>query len=526
MSRLFIAWKTTFYSLIDDRSMPRSVQMTALALILLGCLTVRLIVIDVPPLDRTMWKEIDYIEISKNYQKNGFDFFKPEITWPAEPPRVTAMEFPLVPYLAAALYSIFGFNVYTVRLISCVSFLVLTVFVFLLSRRELGAPVGLLSAMVSAVIPIDHGFGNILFSEPTVFACSAGAVYYFACAIESNRKLHWTLATMLFSLAVALKLEPLFLLLPISWASFRLYGFELKRYGKIALSICIAMVLPILWFSYAYHLGKTSIDVFGVFGGHDKLQTFTMLADPSWYRTMLLRLRWDILGEKVGAALFGIGLISCVVARRGGLIISYLLAVVCYFAIVAEGNIDAPYRQLNAVTPASILMAVGALAIAACGLSFTQLVGKRPKLQKWNLPTVALIAGLSLLSLYFINNHSKTLIKPIQPKNDRETFSEQVKKYAKPGDKLIMLGEYTTHKGGNDLSPVIYYYTGLQGWTLQKREWDLRKVHELIGRGAAFLGTYRMSREPDSAFFMNQIREYYPLLFEDRERELSLYQLR
>ena len=34
------------------------------------------------------------IEISKNYVKNDFNFFKPEITWPAEPPRVTAMELP------------------------------------------------------------------------------------------------------------------------------------------------------------------------------------------------------------------------------------------------------------------------------------------------------------------------------------------------------------------------------------------------------------------------------------------------
>ena len=166
MSGLYSAWKTTYLSLMEDRSLPASLQWTVLALILIGCLAVRLITIDVPPLDRTKWKEIDYIEISKNYVKNDFNFFKPEITWPAEPPRVTAMELPVVPFAAAILYKIFGYNVFTVRLIPLAFWLVLVVYVFLLARRELGPLVGLAAAMAAAIMPLYHEFRNILFSEP------------------------------------------------------------------------------------------------------------------------------------------------------------------------------------------------------------------------------------------------------------------------------------------------------------------------------------------------------------------------
>lgn len=71
---------------------------------------IRLAGIAIPSLQWTAWKEIDYISISTNYIDNGFKFHEPTITWPAEPPRVTAMEFPLVPYLSAFLYKVFGFN--------------------------------------------------------------------------------------------------------------------------------------------------------------------------------------------------------------------------------------------------------------------------------------------------------------------------------------------------------------------------------------------------------------------------------
>ena len=66
-------------------------QWAVLALILLATLTLRLWTLPGPPIDRTAWKEIDYITISTNYWQHGYRFWWPEVTWPAEPPRVTEL---------------------------------------------------------------------------------------------------------------------------------------------------------------------------------------------------------------------------------------------------------------------------------------------------------------------------------------------------------------------------------------------------------------------------------------------------
>jgi hypothetical protein len=90
---------------------------------------------------------------------------------------------------------------------------------------------------------------------------------------------------------------------------------------------------------------------------------------------------------------------------------------------------------------------------------------------------------------------------------------------------LVTTGTYTIHKGGNDVSPVLYYYTGLQGWTLQAGEWDLDRVSELIEKGATHFVAYRMSREPAAAPFLDDIRCRYPVLYENQEKEHLLLDL-
>ena len=85
-----------------------------------------------------------------------------------------------------------------------------------------------------------------------------------------------------------------------------------------------------------------------------------------------------------------------------------------------------------------------------------------------------------------------------------------------PGSTLVVAGEYSIHKGGNDLSPVLYHYTGLRGWTLQRPDWRLARVAELANRGAALFCAEDMQREPDAAPFLAQVKHAYTVV-EERE---------
>jgi 4-amino-4-deoxy-L-arabinose transferase-like glycosyltransferase len=528
MKKLYRKWKSEFIRQITIEPFSAKFQYTCLAIILLFTVAVRLVSIDAPALDRTMWKEIDYIAISSNFWQNGFNFLSPEIFWPAEPPRTTAMELPLVPYMAAILYSLFGFNVITVRLIPLLSFLLLSVYVFRLAKRELNSMVGLIASLAASIFPLYNQFGNILFSEPLMITMSVAAVFHFAQWMDSGRMNDCILSGTSFSLAVALKLTPLYLLLPLTWLAYRKFGLTLKNYIKLLILLLLSLLLPIAWYAYAYYLTFNSIDVFGIFHGHDKMQTATMLADPSWYTTMLFRIGGNILGGKFSSLFCLIGFLSGLTyLKKTNLFYAYALMITIFFVIVAEGQIDAPYRQHTAIPFLAVFLALGTVSFLSFFKSVWQpanpLTSKRQKLFPQKL--LLICSGLVIAILVF--NFAKVFNRdPLVPSDPiRWELSEQIKMYASPEAKLIAAGEYTIHKGGNDLSPVLYHYSGLRGWTIEADGWNPKTIDRFIQKGATLFAATQMSRQAESEPFIKSMRQRYPSLYENSSREILLLDL-
>ena len=106
-----------------------------------------------------------------------------------------------------------------------------------------------------------------------------------------------------------------------------------------------------------------------------------------------------------------------------------------------------------------------------------------------------------------------------------EELAAAIKKHAQNGSKLVMAGEYTIHKGGYDLSPVTYYYTGLQGWTLYPQDWTQASIDEKIAKGATLFAAIQMNRQPEAKPFLEMMRSRYRLLYENKERDLLVLDL-
>lgn len=521
MQSFLLQFRRDYLTLLNQEVISPSVQRVLVSLIVAACLFVRLWTIDAPPLDRTTWKEIDYLTISTNYWQHGFKFFEPEVTWPAEPPRITALELPLIPYVTALLYPLFGVTPYSARILSTFGWLLMCVYVFRLAKRELGPLVGVLSALASSIMPLYHPMGRMLFSDPVMLAMSVMALFHFSEWVERRRQCDGFLAMGAFSLAVALKLEPLYLLLPILWIAFRQYGWRLGEYRQFVILVGCALILPILWYSYAYHLAHTYTDVFGVFGGiggreaHNKFQTLTMLSNPEWYSIMYKRLTGQILGGMVGTVLFLVGLFVSLVLRTGKLFLVYALTMGIYFGLVAEGQIDAHYRQLASVPPFAGFIALGSLAVWAVPLaawrSFSNSFGP-----VWWHARVCVLGGIALIALIGFQMRwsimGQHLYLPPHPVTWE--FAQVIMSHADKNSKLVTAGEYTIHKGGNDLSPVLYYYSNLQGWSLQAGEWDFHLIETLIAKGATHFAAVQMSREPDAEPFLREMRTRYPVLYD------------
>lgn len=524
-TRLFVAsFRASLDELLSRDLLARRIQALVLASIIVSTLVVRLDRIGAPAIDRTQWKEIDYLMISQGYWLGGFRFLEPEVWWPADEPRTTAMELPLVPFASALLYSSFGIEALTARATTLISFLALAGYVFMLVRRELGSTAGVLAAIVAATAGLRHPFGHLQLSEPPMLVCSVAAIHHMARWMDLGLRRDAIVSCLAFSLAVALKLEPLYLGLPLAYLVWRRFGATTAAVTRLAAYVAIALVLPALWFLHAHWLATHSIDVFGVFGGslgtgHDKFQTLTMLSDVSWHREMISRLHEHLLGgrgEMILAA-FGAGVLAWF--RKGGLILVYLATIGLYFAIVAEGHLDAPYRQLASIPPLAGCVAAGCLGVVSAGKALASAVRKQgPRRCSW---LAAAIAVALLVSL--------DLGTPLpDPDADRPAhpnawvFAREIRKHARPGDRLVAAGEYTIHEGGNDLSPVLYYYAGLRGWTLQAPDWRRAKVDELIERGATLFAAHSMTREPGSADFIAEMKASFPVLFEDENGRILL----
>ena len=487
-----------------------SYQNLIIILIILLILLIRLYDITNPPLDRTAWKEIDYIAISKNYVANGFNFFKPTITWPAVPPRVTAMEFPLVPYLASFLYYFFGFSAYTERLVTLIASLVTIILVFKLVKKELGQIPAILAALISGILPLNSFFNKFLFSEPSLIAFSLLGIYYFSKWMDSGKSKHVILAAFGFTMAILLKLTPLYLSIIFLGLFIQKYKLDYLKYKPLILFGVAAIILPIAWYSYAYYLTFHSIDVFGIFKGHDKFQTFGMLSSRRWYVLMGNSLL-GLCGGKYGVFLIAVGLLSLIIVKRGFIFFLYLAAILFYFVVVAEGNIDGAYRQLVILPSLSCFMAIGALALMYP-------ISLVTKFSEKNRPVIYFSLSILLVLAIQIKYFSfKTFLSPSPVHPQEWQLSKIIKKYSTVNSKLVTLGAYSINKGGNDVSPVIYYYSGLQGWTLQKNDWDVDTVEKLQNKGADLLVGYHLYREPGLIEFVSKLKKIYPVLYENKE---------
>jgi hypothetical protein len=500
-----------------------------LLLIVVSTAIFRITTIDVPAIDRTAWKEIDYIMISKNFYREDPRFLYPRVSWPAEEPRTTAMELPVVPYLASCFYRAFGLSVFSVRLPTLLAFLLLIVYTYKLALREAGIVLGLLTAFFSALIPLFSEFRNFLFSEPALLFFSVYTIYQYAQWGDHGKKDNLIGAILGFSVALSLKPTSLYLLIPLLWIHFKTYRFDLPKYAQAMVIFFMALALPGLWYRHAHYLASEYMDVFGIFGGkfggHDKFQTLDMLTDPLWYKTMIFRLRRLLLGLP-GFLVILLGIILSFRKRLGLLFLAYLTAIGVFFAIVAEGQIDAPYRQLTIVPSASFFLALGAVALTVFVYQRIRAIFQ-PTGRPAALSLAIILCSIFLFSLpvrrpHFILPEDRSA--PVHLYNWR--MAEQIKKYARENSRIIIAGEYSIHKGGNDLSPVTYYYSGLTGWTLQEGEWSQAVIDSLKERKADLFAALHYHREPGLTAFLEDMAERYEVLYANPEEGMLLLSLR
>lgn len=157
----------------------------AIGLILILAAVLRLKGIHDPILDHPGWRQGDTAGIARNFARLQFDVMHPQTMYNGAPPNYVELELQIVPFLAAALYKLFGIHEIFGRLIA-MAFSLATVAIVGLFARWLAKNdvAGIVAAFFFAIFP-----GSIYYGR--TFMPDAAMVFFLTAALYSvTRFLH------------------------------------------------------------------------------------------------------------------------------------------------------------------------------------------------------------------------------------------------------------------------------------------------------------------------------------------------
>jgi hypothetical protein len=331
-------------------------------IIILGA-TLRLYRLDAPLADWHSWRQTDTASVAREYVKKGIDLLHPTYhdlsSIPSgldNPEGHRFVEFPIISALHATLaknypsLSIVEWG----RLLSVLASSISIGLIYLIMKQVSVNLAAQVAAFVYATLPYNIFYGRVILPEPHLVLFMLAALYAFIRYYETGRVLPLLLYMAATTLAVLMKPTALVVAIPI--ALYSLFGTKvnLKRLGIVALVSALS-VLPYAWWrSYvaSYPAG---------------IPANAWLFNGNGIRFKGAWLRW-LFGDRIGRLILGywgmiplaFGLIG--LGRKksettivGGLALGSLL----YMTVIATGNVQHDYYQIQIIPSLAMLMGVG-----------------------------------------------------------------------------------------------------------------------------------------------------------------------
>jgi hypothetical protein len=477
-----------------------------LAALLVAGFALRVYRLDAPLVDHHAWKQADLAGIARNYAQGDMRLLYPRIDWGGDTPGYAEMEFPLLPYLAALLYRIFGESEAWGRALNVASGLVLALLLFGWVRRRAGLAAGIGAFAFALFSPIAWFYGRTYMQEVMGWAFALGAVVVLddalAAAVPRGDARpadpppgRLIAAALLLALALLCKLNTIVVLLPMLAVVAEHRGLAGVRRPWVAWALALAALPPLLWYVHAHGLYQQTGLTFGILGtGHDKFQTLDYLSRFSWWREMGLR-GVRMVATPPGVLLVLLGLPALLRERALRPLLAWGVAAVAFTLLVAEGSWDMEYYQLVLVVPTAAAFGLGVAAL-----------WRRPAAWARGLALLLVLATMALGA-----RRGMAMTGAVYGK--QYEAGHALARHAWPGDLVVNLGAFSHHQGGDDFEPNIFYYSRTHGWVLRPHEYRAGLVDSLRLRGARFAVTSRLrDLLQDHPAFLDSLGRRYPVL--------------
>lgn len=429
------------------------------------------------------WHSADYGSIARNFFRNGFHLFYPQIDWGGDGPGYVEMEFPIVPYITALFYAVVGRPDDRLGVIvPLVSGMLAVWWTYQLARELFRPAEALVAGLFAAVSPVFARFSQLAFPEAPMLAASAASMYFAVRWFRSGQRRHLLISAAATTLALLLKPTALILGVPLAWIFWLRYGtglfmrWEPYAFGLIALGPAVA------WYAHALSLAEQYGNSFGILfgGGSSKMANREILTNPEFYWRLASRIA--IYHMTVGGAIAAVWCLRVRFSRLQRLAPIWLLTALASLLVVAQGNWDGAYYQLPIVLPACLCIGVGVVALDA-DLSRWLSDGRQ------RFMTVALVAviGTGVVVGSALNYLRSDYVLFTMP---RERDAQELRRVLEPGA-LIAYSEHQLTleplpRGQHVTPPHPFYFSDHKGWYLATEWTAIDEIEKVRARGARY----------------------------------------
>jgi 4-amino-4-deoxy-L-arabinose transferase-like glycosyltransferase len=443
----------------------------------LVALALRLYGIHNPLLDHPGWRQGDTAAIARNFTRLQFDILRPQTMYDGPPPNYVELELQIVPFMAGALYKVFGIHEVFGRLIG-MAFSLATVVTIAYFARWLfgGAIAGLLAAFFYAVFPGSVYYGRTFMPDAAMVFFLTAALY--ACArylVEderlSARRLAWP--TVLLTLAYLAKPVAILALAPVAgmlWERLR----ARRAFSVLPCVVLIVVPLLILWLydrrvaAYAewhWTSGITRLHVLpALLTAFERAGAFAAKASQ-WVGALGM-----LPGTMLGKAAFVMSIASFVAlpwltARSKALLWGWLAGGLAYaYVVVTVERVD---YYLYPLLPLCAVAIGGALARYASAVSRADAAPAARYALLALVPAVAiavLVQSRAAVAAYY--RYDKQVYRNAAALNA-----------ALPKDAIVVIGHY---------GPNVQYYIDRFGWEEDPAVWTPFDEESAIRKGARY----------------------------------------
>lgn len=429
-----------------------------LAAILLLALFLRLYHINQPYLDHHSWRQTDTATIAQNFYYNGFNILSPELNTHGNESSVVELELQITPFLTALLYPIFGVQDWVGRVIPIIFSLLSIIFFYKITKLYFDEKLALFSTFIFSILPLNVFFSRVLMPESGMIFLLLAGLYYFSKFNKTDENKDFILALVFITFTFLSKLSTLYLLIPLSFIAFNRYGIKAFLNKKILLLFSIPLLITFMYYFYIHQ--TADIKLIPYRPGTDKWGSINIWFNVDFYKTLFIRLE-TIIFTQLGYLLFLIGIVIGFLETRAKFFYFWLLAVILYIFIIANGNFIHSYYQLP-------LLVVGSFFI---GLVLYKIY------QKKHFKLIAF--GLAAFILYLSINNGQPLyrlyaISAFEAAEKLKEIDQQ--------DSLVLS---VLHR--QDIRPELLYYANRKGWVIWPDQLSIETLEYYKNQGVKYI---------------------------------------